>query len=427
MNFRISNKAIIVLIGVISVSFYSQAQSIEQIDETVSDITSAIGILRGDISSVFSVSNLFTSSAKDDYRKKLQELNSVKFERTATEPSKWIQKNKITATSLGKEHFWQSGNTRWNRKVSSSDVTNRSLINFAGGKSGDQINKFKSNQLAALNNLTIEDALPCNVRSLILDGLSSEEKSTLNADIKTTPILINFLMEYPETIETYKRLIKTNYRNNLSFLYFWTYDFLTHTSGLNKHEIIDWDGIAFREAGRNRVNVTYNDNELASIRNKEMDILDPILLNYAFPPNYTINYKKLKFRTDNLKRIVSIQVAVSSKDEKKEKIQKSKAFDIKKFNKNLPEKYVFLIPEKINGYKVLQNAFNIDDKKYKLLLKYIEKSYAMAQKTGINNTMNYDFYYDDGDYEPSRVEVQLLSPIETKKLTYGKRIKLDLR
>lgn len=194
-----------------------------------------------------------------------------------------------------------------------------------------------------------------------------------------------------------------------------------------KSEIIDTSAISFQESGTDRLDVIYGEKTLAIFSTRNVEVYDPVMLNYAFPPNYTVNFNNLSFKTDNLKRLTSIHVMVAPKNEKREKIQKSKTYDIKKFNKTRRDQYVFLIPEKKNGYKVLQNAFNIDDKKYKRLLKYIEQSYSLAQKQGPPQSMVYDFYYDSGAYEPSYVEVGLQSPIETKKLTYGQRIRLDLR
>lgn len=96
-----------------------------ELDETVDELSTVVGLLRGDVSSLFPVSDFFTSSAKDDYRKKLKELTSIKFERTSGEHSKWIKANKYTSKSLEGEKFWQKGNATWNRKLTSSDVSFR--------------------------------------------------------------------------------------------------------------------------------------------------------------------------------------------------------------------------------------------------------------------------------------------------------------
>lgn len=427
MIFRVSNKIVVAILSIIWMVLPCNGQSIEEMEETVGDLTGAVGLLKGDISSIFSVSDFFTSSAKDEYKNKLQELTSIKFNRTANEASKWIKKNNVTVLSLENEKFWQKDNPSWNRRITPSDVTFRRIGDLGDGKSKEKIIAYKNNQLTAIRNLTVEEAFPVGVRNIILDKLSSDERNVLNRDIKNSPIMINFFSKYPEAIDTYKKLIESDYRKDLSFLYFWTYDFLTNNSGLNKNEIIEPQSINFKEYGNNRLAIIYKDRALATISMNKMEVIDPIMLNYALPPNHTIYFQNLAFRTDNLKRVASIQVRVAPKTEKKVKIQKSKTYDIKKFNKNLHSNYSYLVTEKANGYKVLQNAFKLDEKKCKRLLKYIEKSYAIAQKEGKNNSMSYDFHYESGRYEPSYVEVGLVTPIETKKQTYGKLIKLDLR
>ena len=422
MSFQINIKIVIPIILAI---FYTQpvfSQSYEELDETVSGISSAIGVMRGDISSLFSVSDYFTSGAKDNYRKKLKELTRLDLNKVPYHQTEWLKKNKYTVSNLSNDKFFLKNSSSWNRKIASDDVTKRYIGDYGNGNVQQRLDVYKVNTLCHINNLNLENAFNESVKHEIIDGFSPKERLILESDIRAIPLLINFLSEYPDAIDIYCKLADSEFRTDLKLLYFFAYEFITDESGIKKREKIDHKKLDFDVSQKNSITVIYNGNILATLSKDEMNIIDPIILNYTFPPNYKINYKGISFITDNLKRITHINLSVEPNITK---IANNKKYDIKKFNKNKHSQYSFLIPEKIGGHKVLENAFDLDNKKNKQQMKYIEKSYKMAQKQGDENYMVYTLYYESGNYEPSYIKVELSNPIETKNQIYGQRV--DLR
>lgn len=421
MTSRKNIKSIIVVIVALFYNYSAVGQNYEELDEAASDITKIIGMMKGDISSLFSVSDYFTSAAKDEYKKKLKSLTLLNFRKVPSKQYEWLRKNNYTVTKLNSDKLWDKQNSSWNRTMSSSDVTIRCIADFGSGATLRKFNEYKNEIETSIRNLSIENAFPPSVKDRILGGLVSNERVILDSDIKAMPILINFFSEYPDAIDIYRSFINSDFRTDLKLLYFFSYEFITDEIGIKKGEIIDPNNIKFDISQKGHIKIFNNGNLLATLSKFEMNIIDPMMLNYAYPPNYEVKYNGLIFQTDNLKRITSIKLPVGPKGEK---ISKSKSYDIKKFNKKSKSNYSFLISEKINGYKVLQNAFELDAKNNKKQMKYIENSYKRAQKNGNNNTMIFTFNYDAGEYEPSIVFVELTQPIKMEKQIFGQRTEL---
>ena len=415
-------KAILVVVFALICNSRTFAQNYEELEETTSEIATTIGLMKGDISSIFSVSDFFTSDANDEYRKKLKSLTLLNFNKVPSKQSEWLRKNNYTVTKLYSDQFWSNQNSLWNRTITPADVTKRSIADFGSGATLRRFNEYKHEIETPIRNLSIENAFPSSVKDRIYGCLSPDERSILESDIKDMPILINFFSEYPDAIHIYRNFISSDFRTDLKLLYFFTYEFITDEIGINKKEILNLTKLEFDVSHDGQIEVLNNGNLLATLSKDEMIIADPILLNYAFPPDYIVKYNGQIFQTDNLKRIISIKLPVEPKEKK---LAKNKCYDIKKFNKKSKSNFSFLISEKINGYKVLQNAFELDTKKNKKQMKYIENSFKMAQKSGNNNEMIFTLNYDSGDYEPSKISVELAQPIPTKKQILGQKIALD--